>query len=145
MSSQDRHVLLPANGLAKLRSRYSVADTLSRLEGALTARGIRIFCRIDHAAEAAAVGLTMRPAVVLIFGNPKAGTQFMVEAPTAAIDLPLKALVYEDEAGTVWLSWNTVEYLRDRHGLTSDLQPLRAVEALYGQATGANSRDEPPS
>jgi uncharacterized protein (DUF302 family) len=112
---------MPDNGMVHLSSAYTVEETVSRLEALLKARGVAIFARIDHSGEAAKVGLEMRPAVVLIFGSPKAGTPLMVAAPTAAIDLPLKALVWQDAEARVWLSYNSPEYLRQRHAIPEDL------------------------
>ena len=110
--------------LRSVRSRWSVDDGVARLERALTAAGMKIFARIDQAAEARAVGLTMRPAVVLLFGNPKAGTPLMVARPTVAIDLPLKALVWEDGAGATWLTYNTPLLVEERHGLERSLAAM---------------------
>jgi uncharacterized protein (DUF302 family) len=108
-------------GLVQIPSRYSVDDTLQRLESAFATRGLQVFARVNHSGEAAKVGMKMRPTKLLIFGSPKAGTPLMVAAPTLAIDLPLKALVWEDETGKVWLIYNSPEYLRDRHGVPSEL------------------------
>ena len=109
-------------------SKYSVPETINRIEKAVTAKGMRIFTRIDHGGEAKKVGLAMRPTELLIFGNPKGGTALMVAKPTAAIDLPMKALAWEDEEGKVWLTYNSPELLRERHGvpreLTSKLDPV---------------------
>ncbi|HWU38684.1 MAG TPA: DUF302 domain-containing protein [Candidatus Acidoferrum sp.] len=105
------------NGLITKPSKYPVAETLTRLEGVLKSKGMSIFTRIDHQAEAEKVGLQMRPAQLLIFGNPKGGTPLMVASPTAAIDLPLKALAWEDASGKVWLSYNAMSYLRTRHDI----------------------------
>lgn len=105
------------NGLITKPSKYPVAETLTRLEGVLKSKGMSIFGRIDHQAEAEKVGLQMRPAQLLIFGNPKGGTPLMVASPTTAIDLPLKALAWEDANGKVWLSYNAMSYLRTRHDI----------------------------
>ena len=112
---------LPDNGLIHLRSPYSVPETLKRLEALLTAKGLMVFGRVDHSGEAAKVGLTMRPTQLIIFGSPKAGTPLMVASPTLAIDLPLKALAWEDADGKVWLSSNSPEYLKTRHGIPDEL------------------------
>jgi len=112
---------LPGNGMVHLRSRYSFEETLQRIEAALQAKGLTIFCRIDHSGEAAKVGLQMRPAQVLVFGSPAAGTPLMVASPTLAIDLPLKALVWEDEEVAVRVSYNSPEYLQQRHGVPEEL------------------------
>jgi uncharacterized protein (DUF302 family) len=108
-------------GLVQIPSRYSVEETLQRLESALATRGLEIFARVDHSGEAEKVGMKMQPTKLLIFGSPKAGTPLMVAAPTLAIDLPLKALVWEDEAGRVWLTYNSPDYLRERHDVPSEL------------------------
>lgn len=110
-----------ANGMIHLESAHSFAETLERLESTLRARGIAEFARIDHSGEAAKAGLKMHPTQLVIFGSPKAGTPLMVAAPTLAIDLPLKALVWEDAGGKVWLSYNTAEYLKQRHGIPDEL------------------------
>jgi uncharacterized protein (DUF302 family) len=117
----ERMTALPDNGMVHLSSVHSVAETMARLEALLKARGVAIFARIDHSGEAAKVGLEMRPTEVLVFGSPKAGTPLMVAAPTVAIDLPLKALVWEDAEARVWLSYNSPEYLRQRHGIPEEL------------------------
>lgn len=114
-------------GMVHLRSRYTVAETLRRLEAEVTAHGLKIFDRIDHSGEAERAGLEMRPTQVLIFGSPKAGTPLMLASPTIAIDLPLKVLVAEDAAGKVWLSYNSPEYLKERHNLPAELLPNIAV------------------
>jgi uncharacterized protein (DUF302 family) len=108
-------------GLVQIPSRYSVEETLQRLELAFATRGLEIFARVDHSGEAEKVGMKMQPTKLLIFGSPKAGTPLMVAAPTLAIDLPLKALVWEDEAGKVWLTYNSPDYLRERHDVPSEL------------------------
>jgi uncharacterized protein (DUF302 family) len=107
--------------LRSVRGTTSVAEAVARLERALAAAGMKIFARIDHAAEAHAVGLAMRPTVLLVFGSPKGGTPLMVARPTVAIDLPLKALVWEDDAGATWLTYNTPAWLDERHGLDRSL------------------------
>jgi uncharacterized protein (DUF302 family) len=109
------------NGIVDLPSRYSVPETLARLQSILKEKGVAIFALVDHSGEAAKVGLEMRPTQLLIFGSPKAGTPLMVAAPSAAIDLPLKALAWEDAAGKVWLSYNAPEYLQQRHGIPAEL------------------------
>jgi uncharacterized protein (DUF302 family) len=107
--------------LRSVRGTTPVAEAVTRLERALTAAGMKVFARIDHAAEAHAVGLAMRPTVLLVFGSPKGGTPLMVARPTVAIDLPLKALVWEDDAGATWLTYNTPALLEERHGLDRSL------------------------
>ena len=113
--------MVKKQGLVQIPSRYSVEETLQRLESALATRGLEIFARVDHSGEAEKVGMKMQPTKLLIFGSPKAGTPLMVAAPTLAIDLPLKALVWEDEAGKVWLTYNSPDYLRERHDVPSEL------------------------
>lgn len=109
------------NGLIQLPSRGSVDDTVKRLQAAFAGRGLAEFALIDHSGEAQKVGLRMRPTKVLIFGSPKAGTPLMVAAPSLAIDLPLKALVAEDAGGKVWVTYNSPEYLKERHGVPEEL------------------------
>jgi uncharacterized protein (DUF302 family) len=108
-------------GIVDLPSRYSVPETLDRLEGILKEKGLTIFGRVDHSGEAEKVGLEMRPTQLLIFGSPKAGTPLMVAAPSLAIDLPLKALAWQDAQDKVWLSYNSPEYLQQRHNIPADL------------------------
>jgi uncharacterized protein (DUF302 family) len=111
----------PENGMQHLSSAYSVQDTLSRVEALLQEKGLTVFCRVDHSGEAEKVGLKMRPTQLILFGSPKAGTPVMVASPTIAIDLPLKVLIWEDASGKVWVSYNTPEYLQQRHNVPSDL------------------------
>jgi len=126
---------MPDNGMVHLRSHYSVRETLQRVEAVLRANGLTIFGRVDHSAEAEKVGLEMLPAQVLIFGSPKAGTPLMLASPTLAIDLPLKALTWEDADGTVWLSYNSPEYLKQRHNVPDVLiKNITGVGALLEQA-----------
>ncbi len=108
-------------GLVQVPSRYSVEESVQRLDAAFADKGLKIFATIDHSGEAEKVGLKMRPTKVVIFGSPKAGTPLMVAAPSLAIDLPLKALVAEDDAGKVWVTYNSPEYLQQRHGFPQDL------------------------
>ena len=122
-------------GIIRLPSKHSVPDTLDRVEAALRAKGIKVFARIDHGGEAAAVGLTMPPTQLLIFGNPKGGTPIMLVAPTAAIDLPLKALAWQDREGKVWLGYNDPAYIARRFGLTDDqVKTIAPIGALLEQA-----------
>lgn len=123
------------NGIVNVASRYSVPETLARLQTILEEKSIKIFALIDHSGEAEKSGLTMRPAQVLIFGNPKGGTPLMVAAPRTAIDLPLKALAWQDEEGKVWLSYNSPEYLRERHGFPAELvKNIDGISALIQKA-----------
>jgi len=117
-------------GLVQISSRYSVEETLQRLQTAFAEKGLKIFTIIDHSGEAAKVGLTMPPTKVIIFGSPKGGTPLMLAAPSLAIDLPLKALVAQDTAAKVWVTYNSPEYLRERHGVPDDL-----IKNLAGAGT----------
>jgi uncharacterized protein (DUF302 family) len=116
-----------ANGIIDVSSRYSVPETLARLQALLKEKGITVFALIDHSGEAERAGLAMRPTQLLIFGSPKGGTPLMVAAPRLAIDLPLKALAWQDEQGKVWLSYNAPEYLQERHGFPAELMKNIAV------------------
>jgi uncharacterized protein (DUF302 family) len=118
-------------GIIDLACNNSVAEIVDRLESLLKAEGLKIFSRIDQAAEAKVVGLVMRPMVLLIFGDPKAGTPLMNRYPSIAIDLPLKALVWESADGKVWLSYNSPEFLQQRHGL--DMLPFEAIGKLLNK------------
>jgi uncharacterized protein (DUF302 family) len=123
------------NGMIHLTSPYSVPETLRRLESLLQARGLAIFARVDHGGEAEKAGLKMRPTQLLIFGSPTQGTPLMVASPTLAIDLPLKALAWEDASGKVWLSYNTPEYLKHRHNIPDELlKNISGVGALLQKA-----------
>lgn len=125
-------------GFISKPSQHSVPETIQRLSALLKSKGIAIFALVDHSGEAEKAGLKMRPTQLLIFGNPKAGTPLMVAAPSTAIDLPLKALVWEDADGKVWLSYNSPDYLQQRHGFPSELEKnLAAVEPLLAQAVAA--------
>jgi len=125
----------PANGLITHPSPYTVPETLDRLEAILRAKAITIFARIDHSGKAAKVGLTMPPTQLLIFGNPRGGTPIMLAAPLSAIDLPLKALAWQDAQGKVWLSFNDPPHLQSRYNLSDEvLQPSTGLEALIQQA-----------
>jgi len=123
------------NGMAHLASPHSVPETLNRLEAVLTAKGVTVFARVDHSGEAEKAGLKMNPTQLLIFGSPKAGTPLMVTAPTVAIDLPLKALAWQDGSGKVWLSYNTPEYLKQRHDIPEHLvKNITVIRALLEEA-----------
>jgi uncharacterized protein (DUF302 family) len=121
-----------APGFKSFESHYSVHETLDRLEGFLRSKGIKIFARLDQAAEAAAVGILMRPMELLIFGDPKGGSPLMIQYPSLAIDLPLKALAWEAEDKKIYLSFNTSEYLAERHHIEG--RPFKPVEGLLAQA-----------
>lgn len=117
-------------GLTRIESHYPVDDTVRRLRELLESKGVQVFALVDHSGEAAKVGLAMKPTKLLIFGSPKGGTPLMQAAPSVAIDLPLKALVAEDGAGKVWITWNDAEYLRVRHGFPPEL--VKNVEPVSG-------------
>ena len=117
----------PDNGLIHLSSPYTVPETLARLESILQSRGITVFARVDHSGEAEKVSMKMHPTQLIIFGSPKGGTPVMLASPTAAIDLPLKALVWEDAGGKVWLSYNSADYLKRRHNIPDELVKNIAV------------------
>jgi uncharacterized protein (DUF302 family) len=119
------------NGIVNKPSQHSVDDTLGKLQNILEAKGIAVFALIDHSGEAAKVGMKMRPTKLLIFGNPKGGTPLMLAAPSVAIDLPVKILIWQDDQEKVWVSYNTPEYLAERHGLPPHLaQNIDFVETL---------------
>src|SRR5580692_10778152 len=105
------------NGLTSIASAHSVAETIERLAATITPLGMNVFARIDHAAGAASIGMPLRPTLLLLFGNPKGGTPLMQDKQTAGIDLPLKALAWEDANGKVWLSCNEAAWIAQRHGL----------------------------
>jgi uncharacterized protein (DUF302 family) len=117
----------PDDGMVHLSSPYSVAETLTRLDSVLQSRGLTVFARIDHSGEAEKVGMKMLPTQLIVFGSPKGGTPVMVASPTLAIDLPLKALVWEDAEGKIWVSYNSAEYLKQRHNIPDDLVKNIAV------------------
>jgi len=128
---------MPANenGLVHVASSRSVAETLKKLQTTIEARGLKIFALVDHSGEAEKAGLSMRPTQLLIFGSPKAGTPLMIAAPTLAIDLPLKTLVWEDGEGKVWVTYNRPDYLQQRHGIPVDLvKNVAGVGALIEKA-----------
>jgi len=122
-------------GIIDVLSRYSVPETVGRLQSILKEKALTVFALIDHSGEAEKAGLTMRPTQLLIFGGPKAGTPLMVAAPRLAIDLPLKALAWQDEQGKVWLSYNSPEYLQQRHGFPVELlKNIAGIGALIQKA-----------
>ena len=130
------------DGLTTFTEQFGPAETMDRLAAAVTGRGMAVLARIDHAAAAAKVGMALRPTEVLIFGNPRAGTPLMQASQTLGIDLPLKALVWQDEAGATWLGYNDPQWLARRHrphlGSEPALQPmLHALAAVAKEAAGA--------
>ncbi len=124
------------NGIVSERSHHTVDETVDRLKNILQAKGVTLFALVDHSGEAANAGMQMRPTKLLIFGNPAAGTPVMLAAPSIAIDLPLKILVWEDSEGKAWLSWNSPEYLQRRHGLPSELVKNIAVAEVLAAKAG---------
>ena len=123
-------------GIVRIPSRRSVDVTVDKMRTVLQSKGVKLFALIDHSGEAERAGLKMPPTKLLIFGNPKAGTPLMLAAPSAAIDLPLKILVAEDSQGKVWISYNSADYLKERHDLPQNLLPNIAVVATLAAAAG---------
>jgi uncharacterized protein (DUF302 family) len=123
--------------MVRVPAQGSVADAWTRLESAVAARGLTVFARIDFAADAAAVGLQLRPTRLLVFGNPRAGTPLLAAAPTAGIDLPLKLLIWEEADGTVTVGYNSPEWIGARHDLSAELEArLQPVAELAAIAAG---------
>jgi uncharacterized protein (DUF302 family) len=123
------------NGIIDELSNHSVDETVEKLKEILQSKGVTLFAMVDHSGEAADVGMKMRPTKLLIFGSPKAGTPLMLAAPTSAIDLPLKILVWEEAEGKVWVSYNSPAYLQQRHGFPAELlQNIAVVETLATKA-----------
>lgn len=130
-------------GLVHLSSSRSALDTANSLERVVLGRGLRMIARIDHAGDAAKVGLSMQPAELLIFGNPVAGTPLMVASPTLAIDLPLKALVWQDVDGHVWLSYNHPHYLQERHRIPDSLlNNIAGIRSICEEVVGPRTVQE---
>lgn len=124
-----------SKGIIGKLSKHSVDETVERLKNILEAKGVTLFALVDHSGEAARVGMKMPPTKLLIFGSPKGGTPLMLAAPSIAIDLPLKILVWEDNQGKVWVSYNAPDYLKERHGLPGELlQNIAIVETLASKA-----------
>ena len=133
---------MAADGLITIRSARGPQETMSRFEAEVRVKGMTVFARIDHAAGAAAVGLPLRPTDLLIFGNAKAGTPLMQQVQSIGIDLPLKALVWQDASGTTWLSYNDPAWVVQRHGLDDTANATvnamtQALHAIAGKATTA--------
>ena len=123
------------SGIINASSNHSVDQTVERLKGILKHKGLTLFALVDHGGEAEKVGLKTQPTKLLIFGSPKGGTPVMLAAPSIAIDLPLKLLIWEDASGKVWLSYNSPSYLAERHGLPAELvKNMAIVETLATQA-----------
>ena len=137
---------MTADGLIACISKFGPKETMDRVAAAVTSRGISIMARIDYAAATAAVGMELRPTEVLIFGNPRAGTPLMQAVQTVGIDLPLKALVWQDEGGTTWLAYNDARWLAQRHGVDAALDRTLhamadALAAVAREATTATAED----
>jgi uncharacterized protein (DUF302 family) len=125
------------HGISSVLSRHPFAMAVERLEAVVLHRGLSLAARVDHSEDAVKAGLQMRPTVLLIFGNPRAGTPLMVASPSLAIDLPLKALVWQDEEQRVWVSYNTTEYLRERHQIPEELvQKIAGLPSICEEAAG---------
>ena len=124
---------MATTGVTQIASKFSVEETVARLVGRLEAKDIKVFARIDQQAEARGVGLNLRPTELVIFGDPKTGTPLMQKFPEFALDLPLKALVYQDDSGKVWVLLNSPEHLAERYGLPEP--PFRPVSALVESVT----------
>ena len=123
------------NGIVTIPSNHSVDETVDKLKGILQAKNVMLFIVIDHSGEAAKVGIKMPNTKLLIFGNPKGGTPLMLAAPSVALDLPLKILVAEDAQGKVWVSYNSPEYLKERHGLPDNLiANIAVIQTLASKA-----------
>jgi uncharacterized protein (DUF302 family)/uncharacterized membrane protein YidH (DUF202 family) len=135
-SREEKEMNAPTeNGIVTLPSQHSVDETVAGLQAMLDAKGVKVFTLIDHSGEAEKAGLPMHPTKVLIFGSPKAGTPLMVAAPSIAIDLPLKILVWEDGAGKVWIAYNSPAYLQTRHRVPPELvRNIAVVETLAAKA-----------
>ncbi len=133
-------VAAAADGLIALKSPYPALETMNRVEAQAQQRGLVVFARVDHAAGAARLGKTLRPTAVLIFGNPQGGTPFMECAQSVGIDLPLKALVWEDAQGQVWLGYNDPAWLARRHGVAECPQAQSLAKALAGLSDAVVAR-----
>jgi uncharacterized protein (DUF302 family) len=127
-----------ADGLIRTNSSHSVKDTIDRLESAATAAGLHVFARVDHAAGAAQVGLELRDTLLLIFGNPRGGTPLMLDNQTAGIDLPVKALAWEDADGQVRLAYNDPAWIAERHRLGPEA--AAAVQAMSNALAGLTAQ-----
>ena len=119
------------NGIISIPSHHSVDETVKKAESAFAAKGIKLFGLIDHSGEAEKAGMQMLPTKLLIFGSPKAGTLLMLAAPSIALDLPLKMLVWQDSQGKVWISYTSTSYLKERHGAPQEpMENIAAIDAL---------------
>jgi len=129
-----------SNGMIIIKSNNSVTATIDKLENVLKTKGMTIFKRVNHAAGAEKAGLQLRPTELLIFGNPKVGTPLMLCSQTAALDLPQKALAYEDENGEVWLAYNDPAYMAKRHNLKDCDKPVQKVTQALANFTRAATK-----
>ena len=135
LSASEARPVQKEEGIVKISSHHSVDETVDKLKTILKSKGVTLFAVVDHSGEAEKVGMKMPPTKLLIFGSPKAGTPLMLAAPSAAIDLPLKILVAEDAQGKAWISYNSADYLKERHGLPDNLLPnIAVVQALAAAA-----------
>lgn len=125
------------DGLVSVKSKYSVKETLDRLEAVLKEKGIGVALRWDHAAKGEAVGIPLRPTELLMFGNPKLGTNMFTSKQTSGIDLPLKALAWEDEKGQVWLTYNDPKYVASRHGITDRDEVVKKMTGALAKFSAA--------
>src|SRR6202521_4601366 len=129
---------MPGDGLITVPSNFSVRETVERLVSFATSHGLTVFARIDHADGAAKVGLPLRPTELVIFGHPKGGTPLMADCQTAGIDLPVKALAWEDADGKIWLTRNDAAWIAQRHGLgPASAEAVKAMAAGLAAATKA--------
>lgn len=135
---------MAADGLITVRSSYGSVETMQRLERAVTARGMTVFAHVDHTAGATAVGQPLRPTDLLVFGAAKGGTPLMQAAQTMGIDLPLKALVWQDERGNTWLSYNDPRWLARRHRLDGTVESTLSVMCTALGALAAAATGTPP-
>jgi uncharacterized protein (DUF302 family) len=136
LSASEALAVQKEEGIVKIQSHHSVDETVDKLKTILKSKGVTLFALVDHSGEAEKVGMKMPPTKLLIFGNPKGGTPLMLASPSVAIDLPLKILVAEDSQGKVWISCNSAEYLKERHGLPQDLLSNIAVVETLAKAAG---------
>jgi uncharacterized protein (DUF302 family) len=124
-----------SNGLISIASSHSVDETVAKIEAILHEKQVKLFAVIDHSGEAKSAGLEMHPTKVVIFGNPRGGTPLMVAAPSTAIDLPLKLLIWEGADGKVWITYNSAQYLQERHQFPKDLMAnIAIIEGIAAKA-----------
>ncbi|HUB63919.1 MAG TPA: DUF302 domain-containing protein [Methylocella sp.] len=135
---------MPDDGLVTIRSAHSARDTIARVEAELDAKGVTVFAKIDHAAGASAAGLPLRPTTLLIFGGARAGTPLMQDNQRVGIDLPLKALVWEDGLGSVWLTYNDPAWIAQRHALDAPSEPLVQAMSAMLAAVARNATEAGP-